>query len=139
MALDFEHLLGLHTGERQDYLPICRIDLLVAAARGATTDIVFLSRQTIQKQLSHHKELPISAYRALAACLAFGEYRQDTPRTAVVLFVDTVLTDSYYRAAIKATEAGDEIFLTSFLPVRTRAYRAELRKPHPVLRPHLEI
>jgi hypothetical protein len=60
MSLDFEHLLGLHTGERRDYLTICEIDPLVAAAIGAATTTVFLSHHTIQKQLNRHKELPIS-------------------------------------------------------------------------------
>jgi hypothetical protein len=71
--------------------------------------------------------------------LAFGEYRQDTVQTAVVLFVDTVLTNLYYRAYIKATVAGHELFLQSFLPVRERAFRAERRKWPQMIRPHLEI
>jgi hypothetical protein len=73
MGLDFEHLLGLHTGERRDYLPICQIDPLVAAAIGATTQTVFLSAHTIRKQLKRHQELPISTYRIVRPCLAFGE------------------------------------------------------------------
>ena len=139
MALDFDHLLGLHTGERTDYLPLCEIDALVAAALGATTQTVVLSAQTIRKQLRHHRELPISAYRIVRPCLAFGEYRQDSPRTAVVTFVDTVLTNLYYRGYVKATVAGTEMFLASFLPIRERAYKAERRKPYPILRPHMEI
>jgi hypothetical protein len=139
MSLDFEHLLGLHTGERQDYLTICQIEAPVAAALRATTRTIFLSAHTIQKQLRRHRELPISTYRVLKPCLAFGEYRQGADRSAVVLFADTLLTNLYYRAYVKATAAGDELFLLSFLPVRERAYRAERRKWPQIIRPHLEI
>jgi hypothetical protein len=80
MALDFDHLLGPHTGKRTDYLSFCEIDPLVAAALGAMTQTVLLSAHTIHKQLKHHKELPISTYRIMRPCLSFGEYRQDTDR-----------------------------------------------------------
>jgi hypothetical protein len=139
MALDFDHLLGLHTGEWADYLIVREIDSLVAAALGASTQKVFLSAHTIQKQIDHHKEMPISAYRVLGPCLVFGEYRQDTVRTAIVLFVDTVLTNRYYRAYIKATNAGDELFLQSFHPVNARVHIADRRKWPQVIRPHIEL
>ena len=44
MALDFDHLLGPHTGKRTDYLSIREIDPLVAAALAAMTQTRFIVR-----------------------------------------------------------------------------------------------
>ncbi|MCJ2037502.1 hypothetical protein MKK55_00790 [Methylobacterium sp. J-059] len=132
--MDFEHLLGLHTGTRRDPLPIVSIDPLVARALGADVRQVLLSAATIRKQLVHHRELPISVYRALPPCLLRGAYRQDGPRSAVVLFTEPVEPGRHFRAYVKATQAGHELYLTSFLTMRDRDMRRELRKPYPLIR-----
>ena len=135
--MDFEHLLGLHTGTHHDPLPIVDIDPLVARAIGAEVRQVLLSAATIRKQLVHHRELPISVYRALAPCLLRGAYRQDGPRSAVVLFTEPAGSGRHFRAYVKATQAGHEIYLTSFLTMRDRDMRRELRKPYRIIRPAL--
>jgi hypothetical protein len=139
MALDFDHLLGLHTGERRDHLIIGRIDWEVALCIGASTNLVFLSHRTIQKQIHHHKELTIAQYRFAGPCVAFGEYRQDTETSAVILFLDTKLTGRYFRGYLRSSAEGREVYLASFVPIRARSYRAELRKPYKVIRPHDSI
>lgn len=135
--MDFEHLLGLHTGTRRDPLPIADIDRIVARAIGSQTRRVLLSAETIQKQLRRHRELPISIYRCVAPCLASGSYRQDGPRSAIVLFTDRAIFGAHFRACIKATQAGHELYLASFPMMRERDLRRELRKPYPIIRPGL--
>ncbi|MFD0935671.1 hypothetical protein [Methylobacterium trifolii] len=137
--MDFEHLLGLHTGTHQEPLPIADIDPIVARALGAHVRRVFLSAETVRKQLAHHRALPISAYRCAKVCLVRGEYRQDGPRSAVVLFTDTVWFGTHFRAYVKATRAGDELYLASFLMMRDRDLRREQRKPYPIIRPSPEM
>jgi hypothetical protein len=132
--MDFEHLLGLHTGTRSDPLPVAEIDPTVADRLGSRTRLVFLSAETVRKQLRHHRELPISVYRWVAPTLAWGSYRQDGPRTALVLHTDAVGTGHHFRAYLKATQAGHELYLASFLMMRERDLRRELRKPYPVIR-----
>lgn len=133
--MDFEHLLGLHTGLRREPLPIADIDPRIAQALGARTRCVFLSAETIQKQLRRHADLPISAYRCAGPCLRRGSYRQDSPRSAVVLYTDRSIFGAHFRAYIKATQAGHELYLVSFLIMRERDLQRELRKPYPVLQP----
>lgn len=133
--MDFEHLLGLHTGLRREPLTIADIDPFIARALGARTCRVFLSAETIRKQLRRHADLPISAYRCAGPCLRRGSYRQDSPRSAVVLYTDQSTFGAHFRAYIKATQAGHELYLVSFLMMRERDLRRELRKPYPVLQP----
>ena len=133
--MDFEHLLGLHTGIRSDPLPVSEIDPSTARAIGARTRHVLLSADTVRKQIAHHRELPISVYRCLGTCLSRGEYRQDSPRSALVLFTDDQIFQTHFRAYLKATIRGDEIYLLSFLMMRDRDVRREQRKPYPIIRP----
>ena len=136
--MDFEHLLGLHTGARLEPLPILHIDPSIARALGARTRWVLLSAETVRKQLAHHRERPIGAYVFLRSCLSRGAYRQDGPRSALILFAEPHEDRRFARAYIKATQSGHEIYLTPFLTMRARDYRRELRKPYPVIRPALE-
>jgi hypothetical protein len=131
--MDFEHLLGLHVGTRSDSLPIASIEPTVARAIGSRTRRVLLSAETIQKQLRRHRELPISVYRWVVPTLKKGSYRQDGPRTAIVLYADRDGTGHNFRAYLKATQAGDELYLASFLMMRERDLQRELRKPHPII------
>jgi hypothetical protein len=133
--MDFQHLLGLHTGLRREPLPITDIDPVIARALGAETRRVLLSAETIRKQLRRHADLPISAYRGAETCLKRGSYRQDSPRSAVVLYTDQSIFGAHFRAYIKATQAGHELDLVSFLMMRERDLRRELRKPYPIVRP----
>lgn len=111
--------------------------LEIAQALGAYTTTVFLSRATIQKQQARHGDMPISYYLAVKACLHNGQYERDGERQAVILFVDPVLFNTNFRAAIKATQNGAELYLTSFLRLKDKKYRRELRQCRPLIRGHL--
>lgn len=108
-GMDFGHLIGLRLAERDDPLTVCRIEPAIAAALGASTDEVQLSRQTLQKQDRHHGELTHEHYRALPLALVSGQFFQDARRTAVVLFTDTHFFNANFRACIKATTQGHEL------------------------------
>ncbi|GAB6841399.1 hypothetical protein HNR00_000634 [Methylorubrum rhodinum] len=136
--MDFEHLLGLHTGTYHHSLAITEISPPIARSLSANVTTVLLSADTIRKQLKHHRELPISAYRYVRNALVMGEYRQDSPRSAIVLYTHNVEPYQNFRVYLKATQSGDEIYLLSFLIMRDRDLKREQRKPFPVIRPHLE-
>ena len=136
--MDFVHLLGLHTGTHRHPLPVAEIDPIVARALGARVRQVLLSAETIRKQLARHRELPISVYRWLEPCLLAGEYRQDGPRSALILFTNAEEPARNFRADLKATASGHELYVTSFLTMRDRDLRREVRKPYPIIRPRLE-
>ncbi|WP_187278192.1 hypothetical protein [Methylobacterium sp. WL7] len=53
----------------------------------------------------------------------------------MVLYTDQSTFGEHFRAYIKATQAGHELYLVSFLMMRERDLRRELRKPYPVLQP----
>lgn len=52
----------------------------------------------------------------------------------MVLYTDQSIFGVHFRAYIKATQAGHELYLVSFLMMRERDLRRELRKPYPVIR-----
>ena len=71
---------------------------------------------------------------ALKLGLKRGSYRQNSPRSAVVLYTDLSIFGAHFRAYIKATQAGHELYLVPFLMMHERDPRRELRKPYPVIR-----
>jgi hypothetical protein len=132
--MDFDHLLGLHMGTRSDPMLIADVEPAIAQSIGSKTQQVFLSAQTVMKQLRHHRELPISIYRWVAPTLRKGSYLQDGPRTTIVLYTDRDNTGYNFRAYLKTTQTGHELYLASFLKMRERDLRRELRKTYPVIR-----
>lgn len=136
--MDFEHLLGLHTGTHHHSLAIVEIASPIARSLGADVTTVLLSADTIRKQLKRHRELPISMYRHVRDALVMGEYRQDSPRSAIVLYTRNAEPHQNFRAYLKVTQNGSEIYLLSFLSMRDRDLKREQRKPFPVIRQHLE-
>lgn len=76
---------------------------------GAKTNRVQLSGETIQKQLKRHPDLTVAAYRNLPKIFEEGLIIKDSSKTLVFILVG----DKVYRAVIKATNDGKEIFATS--------------------------
>jgi hypothetical protein len=137
--MNLNHFLALYRQERIDPVIVCNLPASLVAMIGAKVTRVYLSTETLDKQRRRHPDMTEAHYRALAAALRNGEYRQDSPRTAVVLFVDARLNGLSFRAYVKSTDNGKEIYVTSFCVVGKRQYRAELRRPYPVIRKHLQI
>lgn len=137
--MNFTHFQGLFREERIDPVIVFNLDGDLAQAMGAKVTRVFLSRETLAKQKRRHGELTEAHYRLLRPALQFGEYRQESARTLMVLFVDTKLTAKNYRIHLKTTSNGKEIYLDSFCLLGQRQHRAELRRELPIIRPHQSI
>lgn len=89
--MNLSHLKGLYEGARHDPLIVCHVDQAIAAALGATRGRVLLTDGTMRKQIRKHPDLTLEHYGVLPAALARGEYRQDKPDGAIVIYVDTFL------------------------------------------------
>ncbi|MBV8594166.1 MAG: hypothetical protein JOZ27_07700 [Caulobacteraceae bacterium] len=134
--MNFEHFLGLYLEQRMDPVIVCNLESEVAQAIGARVTRVWLSRDTLDKQKVRHPDLRPEDYRALKPALLLGEVRLESPKSAIVLYVDTRLLDWGLRVHLKATVNGREIYTDSFCRLRRSAYRRELAKAYPVVRAH---
>lgn len=133
--MNFAHFEGVFTNARRDPVIVCHIPNALAAMLGARRGRVLLSHDTMEKQHRHHPDLTLDDYRVLEATLMMGEYRQDTPCSAMVTYTDTVYLDRNYRAALKATTDG-RLYCVSFNRLRDRDLRTARRKPFPIIRDH---
>lgn len=134
--MNFAHFQGLYDGDRVDPVIVCNIERPLAVALGAKVLRVLLSAETIEKQKRRHAELSSDDYMVLRPALLFGEWRQDGPGSAVILYIDRHCLGTGVRTVVKVTADGRKIFVKSFCRMRDRSYRAELRKPFPILRQH---
>lgn len=137
--MNFAHFQGLYNDLRIDPVIVCNVERALASAIGARVTRVFLSPETLAKQKDRHPDLEADDYMALRPAILYGEWRQDGPNKAVILFVDRHLIGFGVRVCLKATANGREIYVVSFCRLNQRKYATELRKPLPMLREHLQI
>jgi hypothetical protein len=137
--MNFRHFLGLYNGDRIDPVIVANVDPVIAAALEAKVLRVFLSRETILKQQVKHSELTADDYRVLPPAMRLGEFRLEKPRSAIVLFVDSRLHGWGFRAHVKATANGREMYVDSFCLMRKKTYGQALAKVQPIIRPHGRI
>ena len=91
--------------------PVAVLDEQFQATIGAKRQTVYLSDQTLAKNLAAHPELGIADYQQLPQLIARAQLIvQDGDQSLV--FVKR--GDQVYHAAIKATRSGESLFLTSF-------------------------
>jgi SPP1 gp7 family putative phage head morphogenesis protein len=77
---------------------------------GAQTNIVRLSSDTLKKNAEHHPEITVQDYLNLQTIIEkAGVIVQDGPNTMVFIKIG----DTFYHAAIKATQTGKGLFMTS--------------------------
>lgn len=137
--MNFKHFSALYRGERIDPVIVCNIDQSIAELIGARVTKVLLSADTLKKQAYRHGELDEQAYLTLPVALRYGEYRQESARSAVILFVDTKNLDFGVRVHLKVTPNGKEIYADSFCLLRRKTYAQALAKPLKVIREHRRI
>ena len=77
---------------------------------GATSRVVKLSDETLKKNVTRHPELLLADYQNLQAII---EKAQVIIRDSVTTLVFVKIGASTYHAAIKATQTGKALFLTS--------------------------
>lgn len=140
--MNLDHIIKLHLGERTDYYSAGQVDDVLARAIGASSGEVLLSHHTIQKQIKNHPEIALDHYQALRPCIGLGEAWHIGDRKMALILVDTVLFSANFRAILKATKSGGEIFVISFHQMRDskiRQFRRSLiRKNCLLLREHAE-
>lgn len=91
--------------------PVAVLDNQFQATIGAKSQTVYLSEQTLAKNLVQHPDLSIADYQQLPQIVAAAQLVvQDGDQS--VVFVKRA--GKIYHAAIKATRSGESLFLTSF-------------------------
>ncbi|WP_167398534.1 tudor domain-containing protein [Blastomonas natatoria] len=96
--------------------PIAALTADQAAAVGATARTVRFSPQTLEKQKRHHAELTIADYRLLPEIISNPAHalREDDRRVRLLWESD----GQWWRATVKATEQGDELYVLSMHRLR---------------------
>jgi len=96
---------------------------------GAKTSRVLLSSETISKQGRRHPEIKLADYRRLPDIIEKGLIIKDGTQTLVFIHIG----NKVYRAAVKATKDGSELYLTSLFKSNQREIN-RMRKKGEVIR-----
>jgi hypothetical protein len=99
--------------------PVAAMSDASMSAVKANQRVVWLSKDTVAKQLRNHPELTVADYRVLPYLIDSGIIIQDGERT-LVFFSDR---ENLYRAALKTTDSGKGNFLTSLIITDERELR----------------
>jgi hypothetical protein len=103
-------------------------------AIGAKTDVVQLSGATMTKQKAHHAELPTVVYTSIPSLVSGADLiAKDGDRTLVVM----QKAETLIYAALKATQSGEGVFLTS-IRFAQKADIARARKRWQIIRDGLK-
>jgi hypothetical protein len=80
-------------------------------AIGSSSSLVIFSEASVAKNLKNHSDITCEDYRRLGSIIGQADLIiQDGDRTLAVVVED----DLYYHYALKSTQSGRTIFLTSF-------------------------
>lgn len=102
------------SGEVEGLAPVGYVDAELAAAIGARVREVRLSSDSMKKQRERHPELTVDEYRLLPEITKSGRVIQD--KENVLMFIKRF--GKWYRATVKSTSDGQELFLVSFHHLR---------------------
>lgn len=91
--------------------PVAAMSDSSMAAIKANQRVVWLSSETVKKQLRNHPELTVDDYRIMPDLIDQGTIIRDRNR----FFVFFTVQDRLYKSAIKTTETGDGNFLESLI------------------------
>ena len=94
--------------------PIARVPSGIKKAINADTEHVFLSADTMTKQYRHHPEMTPEEYAMIPHIIASGEAVFDAPRSAIIIHS----ADRKRVVVVKSTQAGHEVYVTSFRRVK---------------------
>lgn len=128
---------GLRQPEFQEFLaggkpgswPVARLPEDLAPALGAPPEVVRLSAETAAKEARKHAEVTAASYQALQALLIEGEVIREGNR----LVIDRAIAGTPWRAVVKATRDGRELYLLSYHRILER-HRVTIRQRGTVLR-----
>lgn len=119
-----------------DRLEVGRLDPLTANLIGATTPIVFLSRESLQHIRHRHPVLTAEEYLLLPAVIRNGLIIKETRRpTHIVISFQGAEEIRRYITVIKVTRGGHELYVKTLHRARERQTKALLTRGR-ILRNH---
>ena len=98
----------------------------------AKTSRIFLSHETMEKQRKRHSGLKVSDYKLLPKVLEKGLVIKDGSQTHIFIHIGKKV----YRASVKSTMKGEELYLISFTKIDQKEIR-RMRKKGEVIREQL--
>ncbi len=123
-----KELIALLAGTREAPIFVCRISPDMAAAIGAIATEVWLSRETVCKQESKHGGASKRLYLRAPHVIANGYVRVQPPHHLIFIHHEKAEKIRSFKAVVKATQAGNELFLASIHRVKKTDVRATYRK-----------
>jgi len=129
------YVQALYEGKRRAPVRVGDLDYALCREIGATRAAVWLSYETMSKQLVRHPELGSDHYLVAPLALTYGAVFRDVGQSLMILYEDTCVFGVTFKLALKATKAGDEIFLTSLHQMRWRHIAGQCRRKE-LLRRH---
>jgi hypothetical protein len=121
-------LLALLTGERQGVIHVCSIRADLARLVGATTTAVWLSDYTVRKQEIRHHHPDLVLYRLAPTIIREGFIRVQPKYHLVFIWHHETDKLRSYRATVKATRDGREMYLASVHRLDPTDVRATYRR-----------
>jgi len=126
--VDENELLKLLTRERLNPIYVCRISDRVATAIGARTTSVWLSPDTTNKQETKRGAADFPLYRHAPIAITHGFTRIDPPYHAIFIYHEKTEKRRSFKAVVKATRDGRELYLVSIHRADKTTVRAVYRK-----------
>ena len=126
--MDIDHLRALLSGERVEPIAVAAIHnpALAEVIGAADRHAVLLSRDTIVKEKVRHPDIDFEQYCVLPDVVRFGLVVQEYSQQLVFCYEHH--SGRRYRAMVKATLAGHELYVTSFHRMRDRQTKAILKR-----------
>ncbi len=123
-------IVRLAHGEIGGPIIVGRVRSVVASRYGAEENWVWLSKQTLQKQLLHHPEITLDYYEDLEWLFRHGEVVEDYQPGRFHVFAGQGVQSIQTRmkACLKVVSGNRRIMMVSLHAVRARDYRRLLRR-----------
>jgi len=124
-ALTSPDFLAFYEGKIKGDYPVAVIDNKYMSAIKSKSQAVYLSSETLGKQLREHKEIEINVYQALPEIIEKAQLVVKDRDTAFVFF--TIDKEIYY-GAIKTTATGQTNYITSLRKAELKDIKAIKKK-----------
>ena len=135
--MDFNEFFRLATGGIPGPIQVGRVSGQVKHALGAHTRVVWLSRNSIEKQLSRHSVArrgprPSAYYDYIGDTIAHGRaFRLEGNRVGLVLDVRE-MRGYRFQVVVKVTADRNELYTLSFSPLRKHDWSRLCRRNNPI-------
>ncbi|WP_284260518.1 hypothetical protein [Roseicyclus amphidinii] len=126
VKLSQPEILRLVTGERHEPVIVGRVPKAYAAQVGALHTHVWLSRETLLKQLARHPDIPLATYEnldwVLSSSMIYGDRRAG--RFHLVAPVERLGSQpKHFKVTIKNVRNSERLFLLSAHDLRSSSLR----------------